>query len=230
MKARVELLLVEDEPALATGLVYAFEREGYSVTHATDGQLAMQACDRKVFDVIVLDVMLPKASGFEVLKRLRAAKRPDPVILLTAKGQEADKLQGFDLGADDYVTKPFSLAELLARVKLRVRREAPRATERVATLRIGSRTVDFSKMVISCGPESEEITVKEADILRYMHSRSGEAVSRRDLLLNVWKHEHAPSTRTVDQTMLRLRKKLEPDPAQPAHLLTVHGLGYRLEP
>jgi DNA-binding response OmpR family regulator len=226
------ILLVEDEEAMIAGLEYALGKEGFEVVTARDGEAGIAAARDAARrpDLVLLDLMLPKRSGFEVLQALRQAGVQAPVIVLTAKGQEADKVRGFDLGADDYVTKPFGLAELLARIRARLRsrpgEQAAAVPERVA---LGGATVDFKALSVTRGGVTEELSVREADMLRLLWKNAGTTVPRRRFLQEVWGHERAPVTRTVDQHVVKLRQKIEPDPANPRHILTVVGIGYRLE-
>ncbi|HYC78834.1 MAG TPA: response regulator transcription factor [Planctomycetota bacterium] len=223
------VLVVEDEESMAAGLRYALEREGYDVRLAADGAAAADALRTSAPDLVLLDVMLPRRSGFDLLEQLRRAGRATPVILLTAKGAEADRVRGFDLGADDYVVKPFSLAELLARVRARLRRRAAEGADVPATLVIGDAVVDLAALTLRRGDVATPLTVREADMLRLLWRERGRVVSRGRFLEEVWRQADV-TTRTVDQHMAQLRKKLEPDAARPRHLVTVFGVGYRLEP
>ena len=223
------ILIVEDEEAMAVGLEYALVREGYAVTLVRDGATALERLRRDSFELVLLDVMLPRKSGFDVLGELRRAGRDVPVILLTAKNQEIDKVHGFDLGADDYVTKPFSLVELLARVKARMRRRAGAEPDIPNELAIGPAQVDLRAMKVTLEGRAEELSLREVDMLKLLWRERGRPVSRERFLEEVWGHERFPTTRTVDQHMLKLRQKLERDPAEPKHLLTAFGVGYRLE-
>ena len=212
------ILLVEDDPGMARGLRYNLEAEGYTVVQATDGEAGLREARAASFDLLLLDVMLPKLSGFDLLRRLRADGNETPVILLTARGEELDKIAGLKLGADDYVTKPFSLGELLARIGARLRRTQP-----------GVR-VDFTSMRIERGTAQARLTPTERDILCYLWKRVGEAVERGDLLRDLWGVHEASETRTLDNHVARLRKKLEEDPTRPLIVQTVSGVGYRLAP
>lgn len=227
---RPEILLVEDEEAMVAGLEYALSREGFAVTVARDGEAALRVLRERSPDLVLLDVMLPRRSGFDVLRTLRDEGRSVPVILLTAKGQEADKVRGFDLGADDYVAKPFGLAELLARIRARLRR---REGERAGTLErfaLGGALVDLKAMTVRRGKRTEALTLREADMLRLLYRERGRPVPRARFLEEVWGHDRFPTTRTVDQHVSKLRQKVEEDPAEPRHIVTVFGVGYRLEP
>lgn len=229
MKPR-RILVVEDEESLAVGLEYALSREGFEVVLARDGAAASECLRREAFDLLLLDVMLPRKSGFDILASLRREGRELPVILLTAKNQEIDKVHGFDLGADDYVTKPFSLVELLARVKARLRSRTDSSLDCPATIEIGPARVDLRALRATLDGRVSELSLREADMLRLLWRERGRPVSRERFLQEVWGHESSPTTRTVDQHMLKLRQKVERDPALPRHLLTAFGVGYRLEP
>jgi DNA-binding response OmpR family regulator len=226
----MRILVVEDEETLAVGLEYALAREGFQVAVARDGEAALKAVQASTPDLVLLDVMLPRRSGFEVLKTLREKGRAFPVILLTAKGQEVDKVRGLDLGADDYVTKPFGLAELLARIRARLRTQKDPAETLPEKLTLGGALLDLRALTVRRGKKTEALTVREADMLRLLWRERGQAVSRARFLEEVWGHERFPTTRTVDQHIAKLRGKVEADPASPRHILTVFGLGYRLEP
>jgi DNA-binding response OmpR family regulator len=221
------LLLVEDEEAMIAGLEYALGREGFVVATARDGESGIAAAAKGGFDLVLLDLMLPKRSGFDVLAAFRATDAETPVVVLTAKGQEADKVRAFDLGADDYVTKPFGLAELVARVRARLRRAGAEAVP--DRLELGEAVVDLKAMTVARGGAREPLTLREADMLRLLWRNRGHTVPRRRFLKEVWGHERPPATRTVDQHVAKLRQKIEADPANPRLLLTVFGAGYRLE-
>jgi len=228
------LLLVEDEEGLILGLEYALKREGYRVTVARDGEAGLSAARADRPDLLVLDLMLPKRSGFEVLELLRGEGHAYPVILLTALGQEVDKVRGLDLGADDYVVKPFGLSELLARIRARLRRASASPahvpSETLSGFTLGQVQIDLSALrVVQPSGESEELSVREVDMLRLLFRERGKPVSRTQFLDEVWGLDSFPTTRTVDQHVAKLRKKIEPDPKHPIHIVTVHGLGYRLE-
>ncbi|MGP8330592.1 MAG: response regulator transcription factor, partial [Methanosarcinaceae archaeon] len=179
-------------------------------------------------DLIILDVMLPQKSGFDVCKELKAAGSDIPIIMLTARGQELDKVRGLELGADDYLTKPFSLRELLARVKAVLRRTMPAPDSSVHLFKVGEVELDFEHYIARKGGVELNLTHKEFDILKYFIQYKGQTVSRSKLLDDVWGYEAFPTSRTVDNHILKLRQKIEPDPANPKHILTVHGIGYKL--
>lgn len=229
MNAKPRILVVEDESAMQAGLEYALKKEGYAVECVGDGEAALSSLRATAPDLVLLDVMLPRRSGFDVLASLRREGRNVPVILLTAKGQEIDKVQGFDLGADDYVTKPFSLAELFARIRARLRRRSEDADDVPDELVLGAARVDLKKMRLERNGESHELSLREVDMLKLLWRERGRPVSRERFLEEVWGHERFPTTRTVDQHVVKLRQKLEADPANPRVLLTAFGVGYRLE-
>jgi DNA-binding response OmpR family regulator len=224
----MRLLVVEDEAPMRTALVETLKTEGYRVVAAADGLAGLELACTEPFDLLLLDVMMPGLDGFALCRELRKRGRDMPVLMLTARGQVDDRVEGLDCGADDYLVKPFSLRELLARVRALLRRK-----EREATLDdevvIGSATVDFSKRQLSRGDQCFELSEKEAGMLRLLASHSGEAVSREKFLDVVWGYHAYPSTRTVDNFIAALRAKLEEDPSKPRHLVTVRGSGYRLE-
>lgn len=228
MTPQARILLVEDEETLVLGLSHALTREGYEVQIARDGLSALSSLHDSAFDLMLLDVMLPRKSGFDVLAQLRREKRKVPVILLTAKNQEVDKIHGLDLGADDYVTKPFALGELLARIRSRLRGRAI-DMETPDHIQLGEAMIDLRAMKVTRGEQVEELSLREVDMLKLLWRERGAPVSRERFLDEVWKHERFPTTRTVDQHMVKLRHKVEVDPANPRFLRTAFGLGYRLE-
>ncbi|HWR36786.1 MAG TPA: response regulator transcription factor [Clostridia bacterium] len=220
------ILVVEDEPNMVTGLRDNFEFEGYHVLTAMDGVEGLRCALDESPDLVVLDVMMPKMSGLEVCKQLRAKRPSIPIIMLTARGQEVDKVVGLELGADDYVTKPFSIRELLARVKAVLRRTQtlPKDQEQYT---FGDAEVDLRHCRVSRSGRPLDVSSKEFELLKYFICHSGETLSRDRLLEEVWGYDNYPTTRTVDTHLVRLRQKLEPDPEQPRYFLTVHGVGYR---
>jgi two-component system alkaline phosphatase synthesis response regulator PhoP len=223
---RAKILVVEDEPAMVAGLRDNFEFEGYEVITAQDGIEGLERALEESPDLVVLDVMMPRMSGLEVCKQLRAKRASIPIIMLTARGQEIDKVVGLELGADDYVTKPFSIRELLARVKSVLRRTAvlPKDKEQHSFSDV---EVDLRRCRVVRSGKALDISSKEFDLLKYFICHPGETLSRDRLLEDVWGYENYPTTRTVDTHLVRLRQKLEPDPEQPQYFLTVHGTGYR---
>jgi DNA-binding response OmpR family regulator len=223
---RARILVVEDEPGLVLALTDRLRSEGYDVEAAADGEAGLIRARGGRFDLILLDVMLPRKGGFEVCRDLRRGGVATPVLMLTARGQVADKVAGLKLGADDYVVKPFEMAELLARVEARLRRaeEAPSPAARYA---FGDVEVDFRRAEVRRGGRPVEVSAKELQLLRYFVEHPGATLSRQELLDRVWGYHAMPSTRTVDVHVAGLRRKLEPDPREPRHILTAHGLGYK---
>ncbi len=227
MSQIIKILIVEDEPAMRLGLKDNLEIEGYEVDTASDGEAGLAKVRTNTYDLILLDVMLPRVSGFDVCKAVRVAGIRTPVILLTAKGEEIDKIIGLELGADDYITKPFSVRELLARIKAILRRsQSPDKAGPIVT--IGRLVVDFAAFQTSEGGEEVKLSHKEFEILSYLFKNKNQVVSRYDLLEHVWGYEEQITTRTVDNFIVRLRQKVETNPNQPRIILTVHGSGYKL--
>ena len=226
VQSRAKILVVEDEPNMVAGLRDNFEFEGYEVITARDGVEGLQRALEESPDLVVLDVMMPHLSGLEVCRQLRAKRASIPIIMLTARGQEIDKVVGLELGADDYVTKPFSIRELLARVKAILRRTdvLPKNQDQHS---FGGIEVDLRRRRVLKSGKALDISSKEFELLKYFICHSGETLSRDRLLEDVWGYENYPTTRTVDTHLMRLRQKLEPDPEQPQYFLTVHGTGYR---
>ncbi|MFN3243374.1 MAG: response regulator transcription factor [Planctomycetota bacterium] len=224
------ILFVEDDHTLRTALRDALVGEGHRVTAAADGHEARALLREQRFDLLVLDVMLPGPSGLELLRELRDRDADTPVLMLTARGEEGDKVLGLELGADDYVTKPFSLRELLARVKAMLRRRDPGESAFVERFALddGAVQVDLAAFTLTRDGEVHKLSPKEAGMLRLLRQQQGRAVSRADFLREVWGGDQFVGDRTIDTHMLNLRQKLERDHRQPAHLLTVHGVGYRL--
>lgn len=221
-----KILIVEDEPAMVAGLRDNFEFEGYEVISAADGAEGLARALSDSPDLVVLDVMMPRMSGLEVCKQLKAKRPSIPIIMLTARGQEVDKVVGLELGADDYVTKPFSIRELMARVKAVLRRShtVPKEEDRYS---FGDAEVDLKKCRVTRAGREVDFSTTEFELLKYFVTHSGEILSRDRLLEDVWGYESYPTTRTVDAHLVRLRQKLEPNPEQPRFFLTVHGTGYR---
>jgi DNA-binding response OmpR family regulator len=227
------ILLVEDEEHLAKGLAFNFEAEGFAVEVHDRAETALERLeqpDAPPVDLLVLDVMLPGMSGLDLLQRLRARGEALPVLLLTARDAERDVVRGLDLGADDYLTKPFSLPVLLARVRTLLRRAAaPEPETGEDEIRIGSAVVHPERFELVRGEQVHALTAKELDLLRLLWERRGRAVSRGEILEEVWELHPQTRTRVVDTFVLRLRKLIEPDPSRPVHLLSVRSFGYRLE-
>ncbi len=223
------ILVVEDDPAILRGLADSLRRESYEVLTAVDGETAWHMVENKSPDLVILDLMLPKLSGYEVCRKMRSKGISTPILMLTARGEEADRVLGLDLGADDYVGKPFSLRELLARVRALLRRSQPARTF-IDELRVNDVVIDFRSYEARKKGSPLEMTRREFQLLRALASRPGEVITRSELLDQVWGLEAYPTTRTVDNHVAGLRAKLEKDPAQPTHLLTVRGVGYKWVP
>ncbi|MDB4946786.1 MAG: hypothetical protein JWP97_6320 [Labilithrix sp.] len=224
------VLVVEDDPSIAIGLRINLESEGYVVNLAEDGEEGLWLARSTDPDLIVLDVMLPKRNGLEVLHDLRAEGRTMPIIILSAKAAEMDKVAGLELGAEDYVAKPFSLAELLARVRAALRRgHAAPAVERRRTIQFGDIEVDVEGRSVKRAGDSVDMTAREFDVLVCLISERGRVLSRDDIFRRVWGPKHHGTPRTVDNFIQQLRAKLEADPQEPAFVLTVRGVGYRFD-
>ena len=219
------ILIVEDEPAMASGLRDNLEFEGYVVRMACDGEEALASAAESPPDLILLDLMLPRRNGLDVCRELRRRGLSVPIIMLTARSQETDKVVGLELGADDYVTKPFSVRELMARVHVQLRRIASEGS--VEHFRFGEIELDFKRHHAARGGRLLHLTAREFDLLRYFVRRRGETVSRDELLDKVWGMGAYPLSRTVDNHIAKLRQKIERLPADPEYLITVHGLGYK---
>lgn len=222
------ILIVEDEPAMQLGLKDNLELESYEVDIAGDGELGLHKMKNNTYDLVLLDVMLPKLSGFDVCKKARAAGITTPIILLTARGEEIDKIVGLELGADDYITKPFSVRELLARIKAMLRRSNSNQEKEWQPITIGKLKMDFTNFQAREGDADVRLSHKEFEILSFLHQHKNKVVSRYELLEKVWGYEEQPTTRTVDNFMVRLRHKIEVNPNQPRIILTVHGTGYKM--
>ena len=225
------LLVVEDDAHIRLGLCDALRGEGYEVTECRDGAQAGPLIKQHKPDLVILDIMLPGKSGFDLCRELRAAKNRVPILMLSAKGQEIDKVVGLELGADDYVTKPFSLRELLARVQALLRRaeSGGAASDLPSQIAFGNVRVDVKALRGKRGRESIELTPREMKVLAILFRERGNAVSREGLLNEVWGIDYYGTTRTLDQLIVKLRQKIEEVPGAPRHLLTVHTLGYRLD-
>ncbi|MBN1301785.1 MAG: response regulator transcription factor [Melioribacteraceae bacterium] len=223
-----KILIVEDEDSMRMGLTDNLEFEGYEVVSVDNGKGGLEKIKTELFDLVLLDVMLPNKSGFDVCKEARKLGIETPIILLTAKGEEIDKVLGFEFGADDYITKPFSLRELLARIKAVLRRSEQQSAKAESVADIGRLHVDFKTYNASENNNSVQLTHKEFDILKYLFDNRNETVSREDLLREVWKQDVYVTSRTIDNFILKLRQKIEDDPNHPRIIITVHGIGYKL--
>jgi DNA-binding response OmpR family regulator len=220
------ILVIEDEPDLLRGLALNLRAEGYIVLTASRGDTAVEQALRERPELVLLDIMLPGMNGLDVCRELRRKGFDAPIIMLTAKVEELDRVVGLEIGADDYVTKPFGIRELLARIRVRLRRHAP-ALESDSKLRFEEVEVDFTRQEALRGGKRVELTGKEFEVLRLLARHRGEIVSRERLLEEVWGYESYPTTRTVDNHILRLRQKLEEDPSSPRHILSIYGEGYK---
>ncbi len=225
------VLIVDDEKDLADGLKYNIEIEGYDVDAVYSGEAAMERIHGEgEISLLLLDIMMPGLSGLDVLERIRNEDNQTPVILLTAKSQPEDKVKGLELGADDYVTKPFGLPELLARIRAVLRRAEPDESSPAETIyEFEGLTVDFKRYVVARGGKEYRLSRFESEILRYLLDHKDAVVTRRDLLTKVWGYTNLPTTRTVDNHIARLRKKVEVVAEEPTFILTIHGIGYRFE-
>ncbi len=224
----MRLLIIEDEAPMRTALVETLAAEGYRVRSAADGVVGLELACTETFDLILLDVMMPGLDGFAVCRELRKRGRDMPVLMLTAKGQIDDRVEGLDSGADDYLLKPFSLKELLARIRALLRRhEREQAVPEI--LEVGNATIDFRRSLVTRLGQDFPLSDKETGILRLLAASPGDAVSREKFLDVVWGYHAYPSLRTIDNFITTLRAKLETEPAHPRHLITVRGVGYRLD-
>jgi DNA-binding response OmpR family regulator len=220
------ILIVEDDHAILKGLEDSLTEEHYQVISAMDGEEGFQLAQGENIDLIILDIMLPSKNGGEICRDLRAAGVQTPILMLTSKKEEIDKIMGLELGADDYVTKPFSIRELHARIRAVLRRPAVIKQE-IEESSFGDVHIDFKKMEATKANHSLKLSAKEFEVLKYLIEREGEVVTRNALLDDVWGYKAFPSTRTVDNFILSLRKKIESQPSKPSHLLTAHTIGYK---
>jgi len=220
------ILIVEDDPAILKGLEVALSEDHYRVLTAAEGEKGLAITKQEKLDLVILDVMLPKKDGFEVCSELRSSGSDVPVMFLTSRKEEVDRVLGLELGGDDYMTKPFSVRELKARVKARLRR-ATQIRREIEEFSFGDIHVDFRKHEVTRGSKSLRLSAKELEVLKYFIQRAGDVVTRDDLLDEVWGYDTFPTTRTVDNYILTIRKKIEKDPSHPAHLITVHSAGYK---
>ncbi len=223
-----KILIIEDEPHIVLGLTDALEFEGFAVVSASKGRDGVVLARQEKPDAVLLDLMLPDTNGFKVCEELRRLDPFVPIIMLTARSQEVDKIRGLDAGADDYVTKPFSVGELIARLRAIFRR-ATRPTEAaVEAVTIGPSKVNLSTHTIERGSQVEQLSFYEVELIRLLNERAGQPVAREEILQKIWGVEAGPSNRTVDNFIVKLRKKLEKSPEKPEHILTVYGYGYKL--
>lgn len=223
------ILVIEDEVNILRGLKDNLTFEGYDVITETNGHKGLQLALEKSPDLLLLDLMLPGLNGYDICRRVKEQKPEIPIIMLTARGQEVDKIVGLDLGADDYVTKPFSVPELMARIRAVLRRYQKDGKE-IDDYSFGDVTLDFKKYEATVAGKKAKLTAREFEIMKYFINHANEVVHRHDLLDEIWGYETFPTTRTVDNYILNLRKKFEKDPTKPRHLLSVHGVGYKFSP
>ena len=223
------ILLVEDDPGLTRGLCDALLFEGYRVSHTESGQRCLELLERERPDCMILDLMLPDLNGYQICERARSAGWTMPIMMMTARGLEADKIRGLDVGADDYVTKPFSVGEVLARIRALLRRGAG-ADPAAATFDVGGATIDTRAHQLTRDGATVEISLYETALLSLLWARRGTPVSREEILQKVWGTRANPTNRTVDNFVVKLRKKIEPAPEKPRHIITVYGFGYKLQP
>lgn len=224
------ILIVEDEEAMRNGLKDNLEFEGYEIETAEDGKIGLSKINNNKYDLIVMDVMMPNLSGFEVCKKMRSAGNKTPVILLTARGEEIDKILGLELGADDYITKPFSVRELIARIKAILRRteNSTNNDSNNVLLNLGRLKLDFTNYAAYENESEVSMTHREFELIKYLYERRNQTVSRDDLLKNIWDQNVFTTTRTIDNFIVKLRQKMEEDPNNPKIILTVHGIGYKM--
>lgn len=228
MDAKQTILVVEDEPQLALGLKDALEFEGFKVVTCSTGREGVALAKGERPHAVLLDLMLPDINGYQVCQEIRRTDPVVPILMLTAKSQEADKIRGLDAGADDYVTKPFSVGELVARIRAIFRR-TQRGTEQ-QSFTIGDAQVNLSAHTLQRGATVESLSFYEVELLRLLHERVGQPVSRDEILNKIWGLEATPTNRTIDNFIVKLRRKLERHPDRPEHILTVYGFGYKLAP
>lgn len=221
-----KILIIEDEPNMVLGLKDSCEYEGYEVSVARDGKEALDKGLNEKADLIILDVMLPFMGGLDVCRTLRSKGIEAPIIMLTARSQEIDKVIGLEVGADDYVTKPFSIRELLARIRAQLRRAAKDVVD-IDSYSFGDIELDFKRYLATKAGHDLDLSAREFEILRHLIRHRGQIVTRDQLLDSVWGYDSYPVTRTVDNHIAKLRQKIEADPSQPRHIITVHRLGYR---
>ena len=229
MAGSKHILVVEDDISILTGLKDNLLGEGYKVSIAANGSEGLDFALQMKIDLLILDIMLPGMNGFEICKKVKIEKPLLPIVMLTARGSEMDKIAGLDYGADDYITKPFSLSELLARIRAILRRAYPSKVQ-LEKYSFGNVVIDFKKMEAFVSDLPAKFTRKEYAILNYFVSHAGEVVHRHDLLNEVWGYDKIPTTRTVDNFILDIRKKIEKTPSDPKYIITISGVGYRFNP
>src|SRR6185369_3570394 len=227
---RKKILVIEDEPHIVLGLTDALEFEGFAVVSTSKGKEGEKLARQEKPDAVLLDLMLPDSNGFKVCEELRRFDPFVPIIMLTARSQEVDKIRGLDAGADDYVTKPFSVGELVARIRAIFRRTTRPSEPATETFLIGAASVSTTTHMVTRGARAEQLSFYEVELLRLLYERLGQPVSREEILQKIWGIEAGPSNRTVDNFIVKLRKKIEKSPDKPEHILTVYGYGYKLAP
>ena len=224
------ILLVEDEPDLVRGLTDVLEFEGFEVCNHMEGRPGVREMRERGADLVILDLMLPDINGYQVCEEIRTFNQVVPIIILTARGQELDKIRGLEAGADDYVTKPFSIGELLARIKAILRRLGRTQGKELEAIRIGSCEINLKKHTLTRARKTQILTFYEVELLKMLFERADQPVSRDEILDKIWGIEAYPTNRTVDNFVVKLRKKLEENQHHPRHILTVYGYGYKLVP
>jgi DNA-binding response OmpR family regulator len=222
-----KILIIEDEQDLIKGLKLNLSGEGFDVDWAINGKEGLRKAIEEVPDLIILDIMLPEMDGLEVCRKIRQKNIGIPIIMLTAKGEEIDKVVGLEIGADDYMTKPFSIRELLARIKAQLRHNERNEKAVPKAYSFGDIEIDFAQFKVRCKGKELNFTSIEMEVIKYFISHRGEVISRNDLLDKIWGYERFPTTRTIDNHILKLRKKIEKDPSHPKYILSVYGGGYR---
>lgn len=222
-----KILIIEDEEDLVKGLKLNLADEGYEVDWASNGEEGLRKAIEETPNLIILDIMLPKKNGLDVCRELRQKHVTIPIIMLTAKGEEIDKVVGLEIGADDYMTKPFSIRELLARIKAHLRREKREAKTIPDVYSFGDVEIDFTHFKVKHKDKQLDVTSLEVEILKYFIAHQGEVITRENLLDKIWGYEKYPTTRTIDNHILKLRKKIETDPSHPKYILSIYGEGYR---
>jgi DNA-binding response OmpR family regulator len=225
----MDILIIEDDISILRGLKDNLTFEGYQVITSTDGNEGLTTAREKHVDLLLLDIMLPGINGHEICRRLKKEKPDLPIIMITARGSEMDTVAGLDIGADDYISKPFSIPELLARVRAVLRRSSNEHSE-IETYSFGNISLDFKKYETTVNHRQVALSSKEYAIMKYFIEHENEVIHRHDLLEKVWGFDITPTTRTVDNYILELRKKLEPDPSKPKYILTIRGAGYKFMP
>src|SRR3954469_23927447 len=230
MPAKKTILIIEDEPHIVLGLKDALEFEGFRVASAGKGRDGVALAKHEKPDAVLLDLMLPDVNGYKVCEDLRRWNPFVPIIMLTARSQEVDKIRGLDAGADDYVTKPFSVGELIARLRAIFRRAARPAETAQEVFAVGEASVNMTAHSVTLGSRVEQLSFYEVELLRLLVERIGQPVSREEILQKIWGVDAGPSNRTVDNFIVKLRKKIEKSPDKPEHILTVYGFGYKLAP